>query len=68
VVRLPREITPAAAARRALLGDLTAAVVLAAIALLSAAGVGVVAVIAIGVLFALTLWLGAELLLRRLRR
>jgi hypothetical protein len=61
-----RRITPGARARRALLVDVIAATVLAALALSFAAGLGVVAFFALPVLLVGLLWIGAERLLRGL--
>jgi nucleoside permease NupC len=62
-----RGISPAARARRALLVDVLAAGALAALALSLAAGLGVVAFVALPALLAGLLWAGAERLARRLR-
>jgi hypothetical protein len=68
VVRLPREISPAAASRRALLGDFVAASLLALVAILVAAGIGVVGVVALLVLIVLGGWIGIEFLIRAISR
>jgi hypothetical protein len=60
VVRLPRDITPGAAARRSLLADLLIAIAIALVVLRLAAGVGVVGFFAILALLALVVWLGVE--------
>lgn len=62
-----RGISPTARARRALLLDLLAAIALAAPALSLAAGLGVVAFVALPVLLAGLIWVGGERLARRLR-
>jgi hypothetical protein len=64
MVRLPREISPGAAARRALLADLLIALVVALVALQLAAGVGVVGFFALLMLLALGAWLGIEATIR----
>jgi hypothetical protein len=64
VVRLPRDISPGAAARRSLLADFLIALALALVAILLAAGIGVVAFAAILILLVLALWLGIEAALR----
>lgn len=61
-------MTPGARARRALLVDLIAAAILAALALSFAAGLGVVAFFALPVLLLGLLWVVAERLAFRLRR
>jgi hypothetical protein len=67
-VRLPRDISPGAAARRSLLADLLVALVLALLAIALAAGIGVVGFAALLILLVLLLWLGFEATLRRGRR
>lgn len=62
-----RRITPGARARRALALDALAALVLALLLLQLAAGLGVVAAVALPLLLLGLLWLGAERLLARLR-
>jgi hypothetical protein len=64
---LPRRISPAARARRALLADVLAAVALAVLALNLAAGLGVVGFFGLPLLVAGLLWIGLERLLGRLR-
>lgn len=66
MVRLPRDITPGAHARRDLLFDGLAAAVLALVAILISAGIGVVAFAAALVLLALTIWICVEAAVRRL--
>jgi Flp pilus assembly protein TadB len=67
-VRLPREITPGAAARRSLLVDLVAAVLLAVIALIVAAGIVIVGVVSLVVLLAIVVWIGVESAVRAVLR
>jgi hypothetical protein len=67
-VRLPRDITPGAAARRALLADLAIAICIALLALLLAAGVGVVAFVALPVLLIALAWIAIEAVVRGARR
>ncbi len=64
-MRVPRRISPAARARRALLVDLVVAVVLAAIVLRLASGLGVVGFFGVPVLLVGLLWIGGERLLAR---
>lgn len=64
----PRRLTPAVRARRALALDALAALVLALVLLTVAAGLGVVAAIALPLLVSGLLWVGVERLLLRLRR
>jgi uncharacterized membrane protein YdbT with pleckstrin-like domain len=64
-VKLPENISPAAARRRALLADLTVAVLLAIAAIIAAAGLGIVAIAAVITLLTLLAWRGGEALLRR---
>lgn len=66
-MRLPREISPGAAARRALLADALIAIGLAALAIDLAAGIGIVGFIALLVLVGLGAWIGIEAAIRRLR-
>ena len=65
MVRLPRDVSPGARARRALLADFLVASLLAAVAILLAAGIGVVGFVALLVLLLLLLWIGVEASLRR---
>jgi len=64
---MPRHVSAAARARRALLFDSVAAVVLAALALSLAAGLGVIGFFGLPLLIVLLLWIGIERLVR-LRR
>jgi hypothetical protein len=64
-MRAPRRISPGARARRALLVDMAAAIVLAAVVLNLAAGLGVIAFFGIPVLLVGLLWIGVERLLAR---
>ena len=70
-MRLPSDIRPGAAARRSLLADLVVAILLAVIALIVAAGIGIVGVVALSVLLVIVAWIGVEsavrLILRRRR-
>ncbi|HET9154749.1 MAG TPA: hypothetical protein VFN85_11610 [Solirubrobacterales bacterium] len=63
-----RPTTPGARARRALLADVIAAALLAAVALSFAAGLGVVAFFALPVFLLGLLWIALERLVFRLRR
>lgn len=65
--RAPRRISPGARARRALLIDTVAALVLAAIALSVAAGLGVVGFFGLPLLLLGLLWIGVERLVVRSR-
>jgi NhaP-type Na+/H+ or K+/H+ antiporter len=65
VVSLPRDISPGTAARRSLLADLLAALALALLAFLLAAGIGVVGFIALLTTVILVLWIGVEASVRR---
>jgi uncharacterized protein (DUF58 family) len=67
-VSLPRNISPAAAARRSLLVDLPIAIALAALFFQLAAGIGVVAVFALLTLVALSSWIAIEAVVRRTSR
>jgi hypothetical protein len=67
-VRLPREISPGTAARRTLLADTAIAIAIAVLALLLAAGVGVVAFLALPTLLILLSWITIEALIRGVRR
>lgn len=62
-----RRISAAAQARRALLVDAIAAVVLAVVALSAAAGLGVVGFFGLPLLLLGLLWIGAERLIARSR-
>jgi hypothetical protein len=62
LVKLPDNISPAAARRRALLADLTVAVVIAIAVIAVAAGLGIVGVAAVVTLLALLVWRGGEAL------
>ena len=68
MVRLPRDITPGQAARRALLADLLIALAVAVAVLSLTAGVGIAAVIALPTLLIVLAWIGIEALVRRARR
>jgi hypothetical protein len=64
----PRRVTPGARARQALLVDAALALLVALLLLQLAAGLGVVAVIAIPTLLVGLVWLGLERLFARARR
>jgi hypothetical protein len=66
-VSLPRRISPAARARRDLLFDAIAAIVLASIVLNLAAGLGVIGFFGLPLLVFGLLWIGVERLVRRRR-
>lgn len=70
-MNLPRTISPAARARRALLFDVLAAAAFTAVVVLVSAGVGVVGFAGLLVATALLLWIGVEgaarVLMRRRR-
>ncbi|MDX6601329.1 MAG: hypothetical protein QOF13_531 [Solirubrobacterales bacterium] len=57
---LPRDISPGTAARRSLLADLLAALVLTLLAFQLAAGIGVVGFMALLTLLALVAWIAIE--------
>jgi hypothetical protein len=67
-VRLPRNVSPAAARRRALLADVVAGVLLGCLAVVLAAGIGVVGFFGLLVAIALAAWFLVEGGLRTLRR
>jgi uncharacterized membrane protein len=67
-VARPRRITPGARARRALLIDTAAAIVLAVIALSLAAGLGVIGFFGLPLLLVGLVWIGIERLARRRRQ
>jgi hypothetical protein len=67
-VRLPRDISDAARARRSLLFDLLCGLCLAVAALALAAGIGVVGFFAALIALALLLWIGLEAATRRALR
>jgi uncharacterized membrane protein len=67
-VARPRRITPGARARRALLIDTAAAIVLAAVVLSLAAGLGVIGFFGLPLLLIGLAWIGVERLPRRRRR
>jgi hypothetical protein len=66
VVGLPREISPGARSRRAFFADLLIAIALATVAIILAAGVGVVGLFALLVLLVLSIWIGLEAAIRSL--
>ncbi len=65
--RAPRRISPAARARRALLFDAIAALVLAIVVLSVAAGLGVIGFFGLPLLLAILIWIGVERLVLRKR-
>jgi hypothetical protein len=67
-VRLPREISAGAASRRRLLADISIAIAIAVLASLLAAGVGVVAFLALPTLLVLLSWIMIEAVVRGTRR
>jgi hypothetical protein len=67
-MRRPRQITPGARARRALLIDVTLAAILAALALELTAGLGVVAFFGLPLLLVGLLWIGLERPVSAIRR
>jgi hypothetical protein len=67
-VRLPRDISEAAARRRALLFDALSAIAIAIVVIVVSAGLGIVALVALVTLLIVALWIGVEALLCRLRR
>lgn len=68
MVGLPRDISPGARSRRAFFADLLIAIAFATIAILLAAGIGVVGFLASLVLLVLNVWIGLEAAIRALRR
>jgi F0F1-type ATP synthase assembly protein I len=68
MVRLPRDITPGQAARRALLADLVIAIVVAVAVLSLTAGLGIAAVIALPTLLIVLAWIGIEAAVHRVAR
>ncbi len=67
-MRLPREISPGAAARRTLLADVLIAFGIALLVFLLAAGIGIVAFVALPTLLVLLAWIATEAAVRRVRR
>ena len=67
-MRLPREIEPEAAARRKLLADVLIAIGIAFFVFVSAAGVGIVAFLALPIFLGLLIWIAIEALVRSARR
>ena len=68
MVGLAREISPGARSRRAFFADLLIAIALATVAIILAAGVGVVGFFALLVLLVLSIWIGLEAAIRSLLR
>jgi uncharacterized membrane protein YhiD involved in acid resistance len=67
-VRLAHDISAGAASRRAFLADVLAAALFAFVAILFAAGIGVVGFGALGVLLVLSIWIAVEILVRSITR
>ncbi len=67
-MRLPTPASPGAAARRSLLADLLAALLITTLAIALAAGIGVVGFLALLAALVLLPWYGVEALVRLLRR
>jgi hypothetical protein len=67
-VRLPREISPGAAARRRLLADILMAISIAFLVFLLAAGIGIVAFVALPTLLVLLAWIATEATIKGVRR
>ena len=67
-MRLPREISPGAAARRALLADVLIALGIALLVLLLAAGIGIVAFVALPTLLIVLAWIATETTVKGVRR
>jgi hypothetical protein len=65
---LPREISPGAAARRRLLADVLMAISIAFLVLLLAAGIGIVAFVALPTLLVLIAWISTEATVKGVRR
>ena len=65
---LPREISPAAATRRTLLADVSIALGVAFLVFVLAAGIGIVAFVALPTLLLLLTWIAIEGAIRRVRR
>lgn len=68
MVGLPREISPGARSRRAFLADLLVAIALAMVAIILAAGIGVVGFFALLALLVLSAWSGLEVAIRSVLR
>gem|GEM_PF-1064939 len=67
-MRLPREISPEAAARRRLLADILIAIGVAFLVFALAAGIGIVAFLALPTLLVLLAWIATEAAIRGMRR
>lgn len=67
-MRLPQDISAGARSRRALLADTLIALGLTALAILLAAGIGVVGFVALLTVVILVAWIGAEAAVRRVWR
>jgi hypothetical protein len=68
MVRLPREIPPGAASRRRLLADILIAISIAVLVFVLAAGIGIVAFLALPTLLVLLAWIATEAAVRGVRR
>jgi hypothetical protein len=68
MVRLPRKISPEAAARRRLLADVSIAIGIAFLAFVLAAGLGIVAFLALPIFLGLLIWIAIEAVVRGARR
>ena len=66
-MRLPRDITPAAAARRSLLADLAAAFI-AAVTIALCTGIGIVGILALTTILLISISVAVEAVARRRRR
>ncbi|HEV7400172.1 MAG TPA: hypothetical protein VGN84_07850 [Solirubrobacterales bacterium] len=67
-MRLPRDISPGAAARRTLLADALIALGIALLAFVLAAGIGIVAFVALPIFLILLTWIVTEAAVRGTRR
>jgi hypothetical protein len=65
---LPRDISPAARARRSLLADLLAGLLVAVFLIVLSAGIGIVGFVGLVTLLLLASWFGIELLVQLARR
>jgi len=68
VRRLPRDISPGAAARRALLAGALIAIGIALLAFVFAAGLGIVAFVAVPLFLGLLVWIVVETMAKGIRR
>jgi ABC-type multidrug transport system fused ATPase/permease subunit len=65
---LPREISPGAASRRRLLADILIAIGIAFTAFVLAAGLGIIAFVALPTLLVLLVWIATEATVKGVRR